>query len=296
LGKWFVSYNRQDHIMRVQDPRKSDRIHKVYMCTYDQDRAIAEGGEYDFILWDEPPPEDLYEANQIRLVDRGGWEAAAFTPAEDMIRWPVEWIHFLAFDGVPKNGIETFGGSTTENMANLDPEAFERTYGKMSDAEKEIRLHGKFSFRRGLIYKDPPFDRDLHVCEPFDVMDRVRRGVGSIHRGLDHGIGNPTAVSWWYITGHGEDTKNYKFAEYLEADNAIHTNCKNILRMESRMGLPPGVFRADPSIWHREEVTGKQKAVEYKKHGLRLVPGPNELDRGHNVVQNLMRIPRNAAG
>jgi len=292
--QYWLGYNSTTHIARIQDPRGTGYVHRVYLCTYDQALMLTESGEYDRVAYDEPPPPDIYEANQVRLIDRGGHEVGAMTAKAKGINWDISWIKRDIIEQGHKHGIKWWRGSTEENRENLDPEAYERMLSKMTEAEKRIRIYGEFELLQGTIYNDPAFDELAHVCEPFDVRARLAKGLGSVWRGLDHGIGNPTAVSWWYVEGPEGDTKCYKFMEYLQDDLNIGSNVRNILRMDD--GLPKGVFFADPSIWARDAVTGEELANEYLNHGMDVTPANNDQDHGHNKVQELMHIPKNAAG
>jgi hypothetical protein len=197
--------------------------------------------------------------------------------------------------------------ATDENRANLSDEAFIREFGGMTELEQKTRRYGQFAFLSGLVYQDPRFEPRYHVCETFRgerirdcwhakrlVLEALADGGGRVWRGLDHGIGNPTAVSWFFLRGKGKDSRAYKFQEYLQDGLTIASNCKAILELDA--GLPKGPWMADPSIWQRDDVTGMVKADIYYQCGVPITKANNDVEFGHEIVQQMFRIPRDEDG
>lgn len=292
-------YHSDTHIFFVRNPYGAD--HEIHFATYDQDLSMAEGGQYDVVAYDEPPPEPIRKANLLRCMRKGGLalEVGALTPLSLELSWDIAWIHNEIVSKADGKNIAVWWMSTDINRENLNPEAFDRMFAQMSLQDQQVRRHGQFAFLAGLVYRDPRFGPE-HICKGFDVRARIRkRGskAGQVWRGLDHGVGNPTAVSWWYVEGPAEEARGWKFQEYLAEGNSVETNCAAILELDA--GLPDGPWVADASIWNCDPVTGMPLANEYHRCGVPIIEGESSsgsVERGHEVIQSLMRIPRNAKG
>lgn len=292
-------YHSDSHTLFVRCPHGGD--HEVQFATYDQDLSIAEGGQYDRVNYDEPPPEPIRNANLVRTLRKGGMglETGALTPLALELSWDIAWIQEEIVSRADGKNIAVWWMASDINRENLSADAFDRLFGQMSEQDQQVRRYGQFAFLAGLVYKDPRFGPE-HICKGFDVRERIRQlgsRAGSVWRGLDHGIGAPTAVSWWYVEGPADEARGWKFQEYVAAGNSVETNCRAICEMDA--GLPGGVWVGDASIWNCDPVTGRALAEEYHRCGVPIVPGessPGSVERGHEVIQALMQIPRNAAG
>lgn len=294
-----AGYHTDSHTFYVRCPYGAD--HEVQFATYDQDLSIAEGGQFDRLNYDEPPPEPIRRANLVRMLKKGGMsmETGALTPLGQELAWDISWIHNEIVNKADGKNIAVWWMSSDINRENLSAEAFDRLFGQMTEQEQAVRRHGRFAFLVGLVYRDPRFGPE-HICKPFDVRERIRKmghKAGQVYRGLDHGIGAPTAVSWWYVEGRSGEARGWKFQEFLAEGNNVATNCALIRDMDA--GLPDGPWIGDASIWNKDPVTGRALAEEYHANGVPIIPGessPGSVERGHEVIQQRMRIPRTTEG
>lgn len=283
-GTKFPGYNTDTHILYIKDPRRPGKCHEVHFATYDQDLHKIEGGAFDYVLYDEPPPKSIYKGNKVRLLAHGGKVRGALTPIEE-IPWPIEWIHHDIVCKADGKRIACFQLPTMTNMANLNEAEFAEMTRDMTEHQKRVRLMGEFGFLRGLVYKQ--FNRDLHVVEGFDVRQRVAEGRGLIYVGLDHGYRNPEAASWWYVEGAWPDVRGWKFKEYMASGFTVDQNCAAIL--EHNEGLPVEAWFGDPvSYWRTDETTGTLIVQFYWDNGIPVQKGDNDVTKGHLLVASLL--------
>lgn len=137
--------------------------------THDQDIKVFEGSDYDFVWFDEPPPEAIFKAVWRGLVDREGECIITGTPIVE------PWI----YDVIAEADREQMEGdvwyqyvNTYENALNIgegDAEVGKKrikAFEKLLDSdEKMARIEGKFLHLKGRIFKT--WERKTHLIEPF---------------------------------------------------------------------------------------------------------------------------------
>lgn len=286
-------YNSDTHIFSVHNPR-GGRDHEIHMATYDQDMHKAEGGEFDIIVYDEPPPKTLYDANKLRILALGGYVWGAMTPLQEEIPWDVSWVYHEIESKADHVKLAHWRINTLENERHLDPVAFKEVFGQMDEETKRVRMRGEHAFLSGLVYKQ--FSPAIHIVKPFDVMERVERGRGTLYRALDHGFNNPTACLWFYVEGEGLDTRAYLYREYLESGFLVSENCENIL--EASKGENVDCTFADAAMWKIDEQTGRSNADLYFDAGLPLIPSDRAIsvERGQIQVAEWLKVHRDKVG
>ena len=291
-GTKWPGYNGDSHILYIVDPHRPHLRHEIHFATYDQLAHKIEGGAFDLLCYDEPPPKKIFDGNKVRLLKSGGRTLMALTPIEE-IPWPIEWIHHDIVCKADGKRIAVFKQPTRDNAANLAEGAIEEISRDMTEHQRAVRLEGEFGFLKGLVYKQ--FQRDVHLCKPYDVRRRVRAGEGLVYVGLDHGYRNPTAVSWWHIVGEWPDVKGVKFMEYLASGLTIPENCHNILEMTG--DIPVEAWLADPvNCWTIDPETGTQLAEHYWDCGLPIQKADNDVNKGHDTVATLLEPMMTATG
>jgi len=283
-GTKFPGYNVDTHILYIRDRHRPELRHEIHFATYDQDVHKIEGGKFDYVLYDEPPPKNIYKGNKVRLLAKGGRVRGALTPIEE-IPWPIEWIHHDIVCKADGKRIDVFRLPTHANLANLSQETYDDLLRDMTEDQRKVRLFGEFGFLKGLVYKQ--FSTDLHVVPRFDVAARVRAGKGLVFVGLDHGYRNPEAASFWYVEGAWPDVRAWKFMEYLASGLTIYQNCANLLEMIGE--IPVEAWLADPvSCWRMDDATGSQMAEQYWACGVPIQKADNDVAKGHNIIASLL--------
>ncbi len=123
--------------------------------SYDQDLSAFSGSSMHWIGHDELPPADIYRENRLRTLDVRGRTYTAFTPPDEigMSRADVGWF----YDEVYQKGLQQVEGFETirlftENNTILDAAAIADLMAKLTDEQREVRLHGEFLHLTGVIY------------------------------------------------------------------------------------------------------------------------------------------------
>jgi phage terminase large subunit-like protein len=137
--------------------------------SHEQDIKVFEGSDYDFVWFDEPPPEQIFKALWRGLTDRRGSAVFTGTPITE------PWLHDLYQKAASEhnNGLywATFA-SIHENVKNIGEGSVEEGKARIAEFldaldpdEREAREKGHFLHMRGLIFKG--WRRDTHLIPPF---------------------------------------------------------------------------------------------------------------------------------
>lgn len=199
---------------------KSGGISYFDVMTYEQDVSLAEGWNGDWAWFDEPPPRDLYIATVRGLVDNDGVAFFSLTPLKEP--WLFDEIYNSKDKHVDsvvcdlRHNLERFN-PLSKQMVGLREEAIRKFESKLTEEERETRMHGKFRYLAGRIWKE--WDRDVHT---FDrriwvagknnvLVDGIPPNHWPRMMLIDPHDRNPHAILWVAC----DETDNYK--AYREA-------------------------------------------------------------------------------
>jgi hypothetical protein len=131
----------------------------------------AESSDFDFIHYDEPPPQQMFIANKRGLTDRNGKFWMNATPVEEMwvndefapphrgmLRVPVEGLQFKKSE---KGGERFIITAAIYDNPYINADGIAEFLASLSKEEVECRANGLPMNLAGLIYKE--FIYDLHV-------------------------------------------------------------------------------------------------------------------------------------
>jgi phage terminase large subunit-like protein len=137
--------------------------------SHEQDLKVFEGSDYDWVWFDEPPPEAIFKALWRGLTDRRGIAWFTGTPLTEPWLYDVyqkaaaasnEGMYWAIFASIHDNA---------KNLGEGDVEEGERRIAEFLDAfdadEREAREHGRFLHMRGQIFKT--WNRGTHMTRPF---------------------------------------------------------------------------------------------------------------------------------
>lgn len=132
-----------------------------------QDSKEFEGGDYDLIIYDEPPKRDIRVACSRGLIDRQGKELFCMTLLSEA--WVKrEVISARLPDGSPDPTIFNINGEIDSNVGyGLTQEGVDQFVKTLKPHEVEARIKGKPSFMSNLVC--PEFDVSKHVKDRFKV-------------------------------------------------------------------------------------------------------------------------------
>lgn len=173
LHEWFpkdaierIEKNNQKAEVGWYIRHKSGQFSYFDIMTYEQDVATAEGWNGDWVWFDEPPPRDLYIATARGLIDNDGICIFTLTPLKEP--WLFDEIYnsknnevFSVIADVRHNLIRY--NPISKDMVGLKEESIRRYESKLTEEERETRMHGKFRYLAGRIWKE--WDRDVHTYD-----------------------------------------------------------------------------------------------------------------------------------
>lgn len=160
--------------------------------SYDQIERKAEGSNWHYIGFDEPPSRDLYVANLRGLIDFGGIMWFTMTPLSEP--WIYDELWKPGLNG-QKPYIHCFRGTSDDNP-HIDKKALSVFMEELTAQEKEIRYYGHFAKLTGLVIDT--FDQELSLIDPFDLDENW-----SIYEGIDPHAKKPNAALWKAVNPEG---------------------------------------------------------------------------------------------
>ncbi|UOF79046.1 large terminase protein [Caudoviricetes sp.] len=118
------------------------------------------------VIFDEPPPRFIFIAllRGMRELGIKPWVAFAGTPRGKNAPWMYRELYRPWKNGTDPE-IECFGGSTYQNLHNLESGTIERWKKRFTAEELKTRVEGEFEFLTGRVF--PEFHADHHIEKPF---------------------------------------------------------------------------------------------------------------------------------
>ena len=186
-SSWTESYSAQFDVLTLY--RNGKPCAKIEFMTNKQDVETFQGGELDWLVYDEEPQENIHKENlqRFRTADKVDI-TFCWTPTSGL-SWATDLFtnlegkqtreHFkLCSVSNPKVNLETLN----EILSNVDD------YNTL-----KMRLLGEFVSLSGLVY-GRLFNKSLHLIEPFweDLTDKEKKGY-IVFSGLDPHLVTDTA-------------------------------------------------------------------------------------------------------
>ncbi len=217
----------------------------IDLMSYEQGVPEFEGATIPFFIFNEPCPEDIYDAC-IRRKKYGGKITMPMTPLANSA-----WIYdrLVAHDG--ENGIRIVYGETEDNCKDHKPngvlphQAIVDLENALDPDDREACLHGKFSHLAGQIFKS--FTREAHVIDDLD-LEQFLPGK-QIYQVVDPAIGKPLAVIWAAVSEIGEITI-YDESPHIEFQGARDSNM-TVLEYANAFKAQEGHYRPAVRILDR---------------------------------------------
>ena len=249
------------------------------IMTYEQSPDSAEGANQDWIWFDEPPPRNMYIAATRGLIDHDGICMFTLTPLKE------PWLFDEIYNSKDKN-IDSVICDIRHNLARRNPlskqtiglkeEAIRKFEMKLTEEERETRMHGKFRYLAGRIWKE--WERDIHT---YDRSQWIAGKHGVLVDGeppvswprmmlIDPHDRNPHALLWVAV----DDTMNYwAYREAWLADTLIEDVAVHIKKVELEARERISLRVLDPNfgpkkyansgITVREEFEGAGRRIQY---------------------------------
>lgn len=244
------------------------------ILTKEQDTMVFEGWHGHFVHFDEPPPRDKYIACMRGLVDYAGRAWFTLTPLTEA------WIFDELYDS---NDPDIF--VVTVDMADnphISREEIASFTNRLTDDEKEARLHGRFMHLTGLVYKE--YERTVHFVEPFEIpFDWSRMLI------LDPHDRKPHALAWAAIDPYD----SVYFYRDLEVAGTVTELSKIIKDTEGSEKINIRII--DPNKGRAPAKVGQAGTLvdEFRKNGLRFYAKVNDsLIDGHLAVKRYLKYDK----
>ena len=134
----------------------------VEFMSYDQDVEKFESASRHWIHFDEEPPQDIYKANRMRLMDTRGDMWFTMTPTKGLT-----WVYNEIYEQADINpNIRIWLFDSLKNPY-LEKEEVEEIIKGLDEQEVEARIHGKFVQLSGLIYRE--YNPNIHYIPSFPI-------------------------------------------------------------------------------------------------------------------------------
>jgi hypothetical protein len=259
--------------------------------TYDQAITEFEGPTIGLFIFNEPPPEAIYDACMARMKF-GGKVLMPMTPLANSA-----WIFDRLVRNDGKNGIRVIYGDTEENCIEhgkngvLPHAAIKALEDSCDPDDREARLHGKFSHMAGQIFKT--FKREAHVIPAIADHDAFLAGK-TIYQVVDPAIGKPLA-SIWAAVGAGGDVTIYQESPEFEFQGAKDSNM-GVKEYAELFHALEGHWSPDTRILDRHfgnsrrTVGGLTLKQEFGNAGLDFMDSYTISDAGAEVETGILRV------
>ena len=326
-GSWESAFSAQNRTLHVSVDstwvgndgmvNSSRSWSSVQFMSYDQDLSTFAGSSMHFIMHDELPPADIYRENRLRTLDVQGQIYTAFTPPDEAgiqvgdVTWFFDDVYERGLPGPGKaKDIETIILHTERNEL-LDEQAIADLASKMTDAQREVRLRGKFIHLSGVIYglfsrtenwwcyrcqrkvfpvggtcphcTGDDIGEFCHVVDPFPIPSGW-----PVLFVVDPHPRKPDAIGWFAIT----PSDDLVWIGELEVEGTADDIASAVRDFESRNRINPVKRLMDPNM--ATETNDKLKRgwtirKAYDDAGLRCDLANDEMASGINEVREYLK-------
>lgn len=183
----------------------------INLMSYDMADEAFEGATCGLVVFDEPPPKNIFNACVARMR-KGGRLLFPGTPLID-----AAWILDDLVSKTDGSYIQTVSGDIEANCSEHSPSGLlkhsdiSRMVASYDPDELEARRDGKFMHLSGRIFKS--FDRNVHIAKEYIVP--TAEGV-THYMSCDPAIAKPLAVLWAFVGPDGvlnvyDESPDFKF-------------------------------------------------------------------------------------
>lgn len=283
----IFSYNSSAHVGRFTNGSCID----FGYCASETDVYQYQSAEYDVIRFDELT--HFTEAQYVYLISRvrgaNGFPKqikSSTNPGGVGHQWVKSRFvdpsapnqEFIGSDGMKRIFIPSLLDDNTFLMTS-DPD-YKKRLEALPERDKKALLYGDWNIFDGQYF--PEFDRNVHVCDPFEIPKEWRR-----YRAFDYGL-DRLACYWIAV----DSTRTaYVYKELCESDLPISTACERI--EETNDGDDIYLTLAPPDMWSRSQETGRSKAAIFQENGLDIVKSSNNREAGWLAIKEMLKVDSN---
>ena len=247
----------------------------IFLRTYDQGYAKAEGKDYDLVWCDEPPPREIYTAIFRGLVARKGRLIIAATLLSET------WL----YDDLDQPFIKLFEASSYDNPW-LNAQARANFESLLDDDERAIRIQGRPSNLTGKIYpsfKDaPPYVVPLAS----QIWDPLREKPYPVIMAVDPHERKPLYCLWGWVT---PQDRVVWFKWKLIPPSTLTEQFNDIRKCEAE--FPEQSVKLvimDPNRGSARQIDGRSWQEEFESRGYDVLLGEDNLNFGHSELRETL--------
>lgn len=277
---WDRSWDAKNLILTLSNGTTIDFV------TWGMDMMKLGGVPRHIIFFDEEPPQDIFNESMMRLVDYNGIWVIAATPSMGM-GWTYDllWEPSLDPENPKSQYIDTFTLSIEQNpYIEADAEEMDFYMAGMDKEEREVREHGTWVARSGLIFPHINQDSSRFVVPPF-VPPRGWEWYSSVDFGRRH----PTAWLWHAVGPQGQIIT---FSELYMSEWTVPMFAEFVHQREKAWGREPDLRVGDPAGKQRYGTTGTSYLMEYATRDINIqVDGiPHDVMIGLEKMQQYFEL------
>ena len=279
-GSWEKSWDSKNLILTFSNGSTIDFV------THGMDLSKLGGVPRHVVFFDEEPPRHIFNECMSRLLDYNGWWVIAATPVSGM-GWTYDLLWEPATEGTQDDPryqeIDTFTLSVDQNpYVQAEAEDINFYMLAMDSAERDMREHGSFVARSGLVF--PTFSTDTHVVDPF-----IPPKDWEWYSSADFGWNNPTAWLWHAVSPQGDIVT---FAEHYRGGMTTGEHAAVVKEREAAWGREPDLRVGDPAGHQKQSNSGTSPIMEYALRDINIQTDniPHEVMIGIEKMQQYFRL------
>lgn len=263
---------------------------RIFIQTYQQQTKNQEGGRWDFIGDDEPPPEDTFKTQHRGTIDYGCEIWVTATPLagadwiDDGLRGPSQDPKSELYGLVDYFRVDMHDNCKECHGGYLPHKEITQYLATLSDSERAARAHGVFLKRTGVEYsyvtKDTHSTEDIHP----GVMDPVIEIIDpSMKKGIYVIWATVNAREEWTVfhARHIPDGSMDFLCDQIKQHRASHMSGEPILKLCDRRFGPHIANKVDQTTYFEE----------FARRDLRYEP---TVDGLHETLRDWLKAPPGA--
>lgn len=267
-------------------------------CDTDADVQQYQGQQYDIIFIDEATQFTEYQYSTLTACIRGVNDFPkrmylTCNPGGVGHAWVKRLFVDRDFRGSERGEDYVFiQAKVTDNPALMakDPE-YVNMLRNLPPGLREAWLEGRWDVFAGQFFTE--FDRDIHVCEPFEIPPHWRRYVA-----MDYGMDMLAA----YVIAVDEQNHAYVTREVYDGRDR-EAGAKGLIVSEAAQRVKDMVgdddiylYLAPPDLWSARQETGKSVAQLFLEAGITLTQASNDRVDGWMAVREKLKKVEGADG
>jgi hypothetical protein len=200
---------------KIQLPTQDGGRCLIEFRSGDQDASTFEQAKLSGVWCDERLPEAIYDRLLPRIIDKDGWILYSDIPEQ----W---WQYERLANAKPEACVHYQHFRMLDNEHNLPDGAINKVSARMTEDERQQRIHGEFVVMEGIVY-GKEYNDAIHAIDPFAIPEDWPKW-----RLIDYGGSAPTACLWVALA---PNERCYVYREYYMANLSVAANAGAIIAM-----------------------------------------------------------------